>query len=225
MNPQALQPVEIIDSHTGGEPTRVVISGGPDLGSGTMAERLALFREKHDDFRSAVIKEPRGSDVIVGALLCEPVNPRSAAGVIFFNNVGYLGMCGHGAIGLIVTLAFEGRITPGEHVLETPAGDVRAVLHDSGEVTIENVPSFRTARQVELEVEGHGPVRGDVAWGGNWFFLVGDHGQEIHVAQRRSPHRLHLAYPPGARPRRNPGRRRPRGRPRRTVRPARAPGR
>jgi 4-hydroxyproline epimerase len=146
-----------------------------------MAGRLAILREKHDEFRSAVVNEPRGSDVIVGALLCEPVNPRSAAGVIFFNNVGYLGMCGHGAIGLVVTLAFEGRIAPGEHVIETPAGDIRAVLDGSGEVTIENVSSFRTARAVEVAVEGHGALRGDVAWGGNWFFLVGDHGQDIHI--------------------------------------------
>jgi 4-hydroxyproline epimerase len=181
MTSQLIPPVEVIDSHTGGEPTRVVVSGGPDLGSGTMAERLAVFRERHDEFRSAVVNEPRGSDVIVGALLCEPVNSRSAAGVIFFNNVGYLGMCGHGAIGLVVTLAFQGRIGPGEHTIETPAGDVRAVLHASGEVTIENVASFRTARQVEVDVEGHGPVRGDVAWGGNWFFLVGEHGHDIHI--------------------------------------------
>lgn len=181
MTIHAIQPVEVIDSHTGGEPTRLVVGGGPDLGSGTMAERLAVFREKHDEFRSAVVNEPRGSDVIVGALLCKPVDPRSAAGVIFFNNVGYLGMCGHGAIGLVVTLAFQGRIGPGEHRIETPAGDVCAILDDSGDVTIQNVPSFRTARQVEVAVEGHGAVRGDVAWGGNWFFLVGDHGQDIHV--------------------------------------------
>jgi 4-hydroxyproline epimerase len=181
MAPNGIQPVEVIDSHTGGEPTRVVVSGGPELGAGAMAERLAVFREKHDEFRSAVVNEPRGSDVIVGALLCKPNNPRAAAGVIFFNNVGYLGMCGHGAIGLVVTLAFQGHIGPGEHWIETPAGDVRAMLDASGEVTIENVPSFRTARQVEVAVEGHGAVRGDIAWGGNWFFLVGDHGQDIHI--------------------------------------------
>jgi 4-hydroxyproline epimerase len=180
MNSQDLHPVEVIDSHTGGEPTRVIMRGGPDLGSGTMAERLAVLRRDHDEFRSAVVNEPRGSDVIVGALLCRPVNPHAAAGVIFFNNVGYLGMCGHGAIGLVVTLAFEGRIGPGEHVIETPAGDVRAVLDTAGEVTIENVPSYRTARQVEVDVEGHGPVRGDIAWGGNWFFLVSGHGRQIH---------------------------------------------
>jgi 4-hydroxyproline epimerase len=171
--------VEIIDSHTGGEPTRVVISGGPDLGQGSIANRLARFRAAHDDFRSAVVNEPRGSDVIVGALLCEPVDPQSAAAVIFFNNVGYLGMCGHGAIGLVVTLAHMGRIRPGEHFIETPVGVVKTTLHESGEVTVENVCSYRTLRQATVEVEGYGPILGDVAWGGNWFFLVEHHGQQL----------------------------------------------
>ena len=171
--------IGIIDSHTGGEPTRVVISGGPDLGTGSMADRLQCFRSRYDEFRSAVVNEPRGSDVIVGALLCEPVDPAAAAGVIFFNNVGYLGMCGHGTIGLVVTLAHRGRIAPGEHRIETPVGDVRCVLHQSGEVTVENVPSYRLAKQVAVEVPGLGRVTGDVAWGGNWFYLVSDHGQRI----------------------------------------------
>src|SRR5712692_73097 len=173
--------VHVIDSHTGGEPTRVVVEGGPDLGGGTMAERLECFRAQHDAFRSAVVNEPRGSDVVVGALLCEPVDRKCAAGVIFFNNVGYLGMCGHGAIGLVVTLAHLGKIEPGEHRIETPVGAVKAILHESGEVTVENVPSYRTARQVAVEVEGYGTVHGDVAWGGNWFFLVSDHHQEIGI--------------------------------------------
>lgn len=176
-----IQRVSVIDSHTGGEPTRVVVAGGPDLGSGAMAERLARFRAQHDDFRSAVVNEPRGSDVVVGALLCEPVDPTCTAGVIFFNNVGYLGMCGHGAIGLIVSLACMGRIQPGEHRLETPVGPVKAILHETGEVTVENVPSYRIAARVAVEVEGYGKVTGDVAWGGNWFFLVNDHGQEISL--------------------------------------------
>jgi 4-hydroxyproline epimerase len=170
--------VRVIDSHTGGEPTRVVIAGGPDLGRGDMAERLERFRTHHDTFRSAIVNEPRGSDVIVGALLCEPVDPASAAGVIFFNNVGYLGMCGHGTIGLIVTLAYLGRIRPGEHKIETPVGVVGAVLHETGEVTVHNVPSHRLAANVAVEIR-HGLIYGDVAWGGNWFFLVSDHGQEL----------------------------------------------
>jgi 4-hydroxyproline epimerase len=173
--------VQVIDSHTGGEPTRVVIRGGPDLGSGPLAERLANFRSGHDAFRSAVVNEPRGSDVMVGALLCGPVDPRCAAGVIFFNNVGYLGMCGHGTIGVVVTLAYLQRIKPGTHRIETPVGAVTAVLHETGQVTVNNVPSYRSAANVSVDVPGYGKVTGDVAWGGNWFFLVKEHDQELAV--------------------------------------------
>lgn len=164
--------VHVIDSHTGGEPTRVVISGAPDLGGGPLDERLEIFRRDHDAFRRAVVLEPRGSDVLVGALLCPPHAPDCAAGVIFFNNVGYLGMCGHGLIGFITTLAHLGRITAGTHRIDTPVGVVEAVLHPCGEVSLTNVPSRRVVRDLTLEVPGHGTVRGDVAWGGNWFFLV-----------------------------------------------------
>jgi 4-hydroxyproline epimerase len=170
--------VRVIDSHTGGEPTRVVVSGGPDLGTGPLAERLERFRSEHDSFRSAVVNEPRGSDVMVGALLCEPVDPACAAGVIFFNNVGYLGMCGHGTIGLVATLAFMKRIEAGEHRIETPVGTVSAFLHSNGEVTVNNVASYRHAANVEVEVPHYGKVQGDVAWGGNWFFLVRDNNME-----------------------------------------------
>ena len=173
------QKVRVIDSHTGGEPTRLVISGGPDLGSGPLAERLERYRREHDDFRSAVVNEPRGSDVMVGALLCEPVDPVCAAGVIFFNNVGYLGMCGHGTIGLVATLSFMKRITPGEHRIETPVGTVSATLHANGQVTVNNVASYRLASNVEVDVPGYGKVTGDVAWGGNWFFLVREHSMEL----------------------------------------------
>jgi 4-hydroxyproline epimerase len=173
--------VRVIDSHTGGEPTRLVISGGPDLGHGSLAERLQRFRSEHDSFRSAVVNEPRGSDVIVGALLCEPVDPTCAAGVIFFNNVGYLGMCGHGSIGLVATLSFMKRIVPGEHRIETPVGTVSAVLHSGGQVTVNNVASYRASANVEVEVPGYGTVRGDVAWGGNWFFLVREPGMQLSL--------------------------------------------
>jgi 4-hydroxyproline epimerase len=175
------QRVQVIDSHTGGEPTRVVLAGGPDLGGGSLAERRDRFRAEFDQFRSAVVNEPRGSDVMVGALLCPPVDPSCAAGVIFFNNVGTLGMCGHGTIGLIVTLAHLSRIGPGSHRIETPVGVVTALLHETGEVSLNNVPSYRLARAVPVQVEGHGSMTGDVAWGGNWFFLVQDHGQEVDV--------------------------------------------
>jgi 4-hydroxyproline epimerase len=171
--------VRVIDSHTGGEPTRLVVSGGPDLGTGSLADRLERFRSKHDDFRSAVVNEPRGSDVVVGALLCDPLDSASAAGVIFFNNVGYLGMCGHGTIGLVATLAYMKRIGPGEHKIETPVGTVSAILHEGGEVTVNNVASYRSAADVVVDVPGYGKVRGDVAWGGNWFFLVRQHAMEL----------------------------------------------
>jgi 4-hydroxyproline epimerase len=171
--------VEVIDSHTGGEPTRVVIAGGPNLGDGPLEQRLQRFRADYDQFRSAVVNEPRGSDVMVGALLCEPEDRSCVAGVIFFNNVGYLGMCGHGTIGVIATLAHLNRIDPGMHRIETPVGIVTAVLEESGDVTIENVPSYRSARCVPLEVPGWRTVTGDVAWGGNWFFLINEHGLEL----------------------------------------------
>ena len=175
----AVKRVRVIDSHTEGEPTRVVIEGGPDLGEGTMAQRRQRFCNMHDDFRSAVVNEPRGSDVLVGALLCAPHDPSCSAGVIFFNNVGYLNMCGHGTIGLMVTLAHLGRIGPGEHRIETPVGTVAAWLGDSGEVTFRNVPAYRLAHGVKIDVPGYGPITGDVAWGGNWFFLTEDHGLEL----------------------------------------------
>src|SRR5262245_21888932 len=120
----AMQRIQVIDSHTAGEPTRVVIAGAPELGSGTLAQRRSRLRDDHDWFRSAVVNEPRGSDVLVGAVLCQPTDPSCAAGAIFFNNVGYLGMCGHGTIGVAVTLARLGRIGPGTHGLETPVGVV-----------------------------------------------------------------------------------------------------
>lgn len=187
---QDCQRIRVIDSHTGGEPTRVVVRGGPDLGAGPLSHRLQRFREQHDDFRSAVVNEPRGSDVMVGALLCEPTDPACAAGVIFFNNVGYLGMCGHGTIGMVATLAHMGRIQPGRHLIETPVGRVGAILHESGEVTVNNVESYRTSANVIVDVPGYGTVRGDVAWGGNWFFL--GETQNVEMKNGRSNHDLDL---------------------------------
>ncbi|TBU75377.1 4-hydroxyproline epimerase [Phytopseudomonas daroniae] len=171
--------IEVIDSHTGGEPTRLVVSGFPELGNGSMAERRQRLASEHDDWRSACILEPRGSDVLVGALLCEPVDPSACAGVIFFNNTGYLGMCGHGTIGLVVSLAHMGRIGAGVHKIETPVGTVEATLHEDRSVSVRNVPSYRYRQAVELQVPGHGSVVGDIAWGGNWFFLIAEHGQRI----------------------------------------------
>lgn len=171
--------IQIIDSHTGGEPTRLVIAGFPDLGRGSMAERRQQLSTQHDAWRTATVLEPRGSDVIVGALLCEPVDPTAAAGVIFFNNAGYLGMCGHGTIGLVATLAHMGRIQPGVHKIETPVGTVQATLHADRSVSVRNVPSWRHAKQVAVNVPGYGLAHGDIAYGGNWFFLMNDHDQRV----------------------------------------------
>ena len=174
--------IRILDTHTGGEPTRVVLDGGPDLGSGPIRARCRRFRERFDAFRKSVVHEPRGFDAMVGALLCEPADTSCVAGVIFFNNVGALGMCGHGTIGVAVALAHAGRIDAGDHALETPVGRVPFCLHaDRRTVTLENVPSYRLANDVAVEVPGHGRVAGDVAWGGNWFFLVkeNEHRQEL----------------------------------------------
>ncbi len=164
--------MHVIDSHTGGEPTRVIIEGGPDLGGGSIAERCAVFAREFDEFRTMTICEPRSSDAAVGALLCTPSDPSCSAGVIFFNTAGFLGMCGHGAIGLAATLAFLGRIKPGEHKFETPVGVVNVDLLSANMARIENVESFRSQKALAIDVDGVGVVRGDVAWGGNWFFLV-----------------------------------------------------
>ena len=174
-----MQRIQIIDSHTGGEPTRLVIGGFPDLGTGTMAERRALLAAQHDAWRATTVQEPRGNDVIAGARLCEPVDKANAAGVVFFNNTGYLGMCGHGTIGLVASLAYLGRIQPGVHGIETPVGTVSTTLHEDGSVSVRNVPAFRLHHRLAVDVPGYGTVIGDVAWGGNWFFLVTEHSQRV----------------------------------------------
>ncbi len=176
-----MQRLTVIDSHTGGEPTRVVVAGGPDLGEGPLTQRRERFQREFDRFRSATVNEPRGSDVMVGALLVPPADKSCVTGVIFFNNVGYLGMCGHGTIGLVVTLAHLGRIEPGDHRIDTPVGAVTATLHPNGEVSVVNVPSWREKKAVTVDVPGIGDITGDVAWGGNWFFLVSEHGQELSL--------------------------------------------
>ncbi len=174
--------VQVIDSHTGGEPTRVVLSGGPDLGGGSAAEQLNVFRERHDAFRRAVVCEPRGSDVLVGAMLVEPADKTCVTGVIYFDNVTFIGMCGHGTIGLAVTLAHLGRIQPGEHRIETPVGVVTVHLHGDGSVSLTNIPAYRKAKNVTLDVPGLGKITGDVAWGGNWFFFTEEHGLTLDVS-------------------------------------------
>jgi 4-hydroxyproline epimerase len=186
MKPVRAQRISIIDSHTAGEPTRLVVAGGPDLGSGPLSERVGRFRTSFDAWRSAIVNEPRGSDVVVGALLVEPARDDCAVGVIFFNNVGYLGMCGHGTIGLVASLAHAGRIDPGPLRIDTPVGPVDALLNEDGSVEVANVPSYRQVRALSVDVPGHGRVTGDIAWGGNWFFLADAGGRELALAHVES---------------------------------------
>jgi len=178
--------VRVIDSHTEGEPTRVIIEGGPDLGVGSMRDRIARFADEFDHVRKMAILEPRGSDAIVGALLCEPTQDDCAAGVLFFNNRGYLGMCGHGSIGVAVTLAYLGKIGLGESKLETPVGVVSVNLVDENTVTVENVSSYRYRRDVTVDVPELGMVTGDIAWGGNWFFLCKESPFPINLDHERA---------------------------------------
>jgi len=181
-----MRSISVVDSHTGGEPTRIIVQDGPELGTGPLSERLAMFRERFDDIRAAVINEPRGSDVLVGGLLCEPFDNSCQAGIIFFNNTGYLHMCGHGTIGLMVTLLWMKKVTPGVTRIETPVGIVEATLLDDQRVSLRNVPSWRYRKAVAVDVPGHGRVTGDIAWGGNWFYLVNDHGRELRLADWKS---------------------------------------
>jgi 4-hydroxyproline epimerase len=194
----AMKRISFLDSHTGGEPTRLIEDASSlDLGSGSVADKLSRLKTNHDAFRSQVLNEPRGSDVLVGALLVPPSDSSCQFGVIFFNNVGYLGMCGHGTIGVIASLSYLGRITPGSYKIETPVGIVEATLHPTesprllGEgreagvrypnrVSVRNIPAYRYLKQVPVEIDGR-IIHGDVAWGGNWFFLIHDHGLHVNL--------------------------------------------
>ena len=173
--------IRVIDSHTGGEPTRIIIEGGPDLGTGPLSDRVQRFRADFDHIRKAVVTEPRGSDVLVGGLLVEPTSDQFDAGIIFFNNHDYLGMCGHGTIGLVATLKHLGHIQDGSYQIETPVGSVQ-VTTKGAQASVLNVPSFRLRQDVELDVPDLGRVVGDVAWGGNWFFLVKDPTPDLRLS-------------------------------------------
>jgi 4-hydroxyproline epimerase len=178
-NEQAVRRLSVIDSHTCGEPTRVIVDGVPDLGTGTVAQKRQRLATEHDWIRRAAILEPRGSDILVGAVLLPPNHPQHVAGVIFFNNVGYLNMCGHGTIGVAVTLGHLGRIGAGRYSLETPVGSVNIIYDGLNQVTIENVRSYRYRANVRINVEDYGEIVGDIAWGGNWFFLVHQHSETL----------------------------------------------
>ena len=201
--------IPFLDSHTGGEPTRLITLLPFDLGTGSVADKLSTLKADHDDFRTTVLNEPRGSDVLVGAYLVPPADPTCQFGVIYFNNVGYLGMCGHGTIGLIASLAYLGKVQPGVIRVETPVGVVEATLHPMSlrrgrqpdeaisdmaggllpegrndiypnRVSVQNIPAYRHLTHVPVTVDGK-TVHGDVAWGGNWFFLCHDHGLEVNM--------------------------------------------
>jgi 4-hydroxyproline epimerase len=171
--------IRVIDSHTFGEPTRIVFEGCPDLGAGSVAEKAKNLREKHGWLRSSVCNEPRGHDAMVGGVIVDPSEPDCCCGVIFFNNVSTLNMCIHGTVGLVVSLHHLGRIAPGTHRIDTPVGVVTAELAEDGLVTVANVPSYRLIEGYELDVPGYGYVRGDIAWGGNWFYLIENQGPEV----------------------------------------------
>lgn len=171
--------LSIVDSHTAGEPTRVVVSGGPVVPEKGAAAARSFLREHEDWMRCALIHEPRGFEAVVGAFLCEPNDEACVTGVVFFNNAGYLHSCLHGSIGVVETLAYLGKISEGSHRLETPIGVVIAELHPDGKVTMANVPSYRYLAEAKVEVPGYGEVRGEVAWGGNWFFLIKGQGPVV----------------------------------------------
>lgn len=175
------EPIRAIDSHTGGEPTRIVISGVPELGGGSVLKQMQVFNEKFDDFRSAIVNEPRGWDAMVGALLVPSEHPECDYGIIFFNNVGSLWMCGHGTIGLGVTLNYLGQIELGSQKVESPVGVIEFELVDDHTVELTNVSSYRYRKDVAIDVPGYGVAQGDIAWGGNWFFLIKDHGQQLEI--------------------------------------------
>ncbi len=192
-----MRSVQVIDSHTAGEPTRIVVAGGPDLGTGSLVERRERLAKEFDSFRFSVVNEPRGSDVLVGGLLVKPTRDDCVAGIIFFNNIGTLGMCGHGTIGVGVTLGHLGKIKAGTFGLETAVGRVEFTYDGVRQVSLENVPSYRYRKHVGVSVDGIGTIHGDIAWGGNWFFLVSDHGQQLVVSRAREltdfAHRIRLA--------------------------------
>jgi len=179
LNTMHSQALHIIDSHTEGEPTRIIVSGGPELGGGTVAEQAAVFAREHDWLRRALCMEPRGHEAMVGGMLCQPREPDCACGVFFFNNASNIPMCVHGTIGLVATLLHLGKITQGRHRIETPAGVIEVNLGGDGRVEVINVPSRVLRAGVPLDVPGWGTVAGDIAWGGNGFFLIDAQGPTV----------------------------------------------
>jgi proline racemase len=175
--------IRVVDSHTGGEPIRLVLEGVPDLGTGTLTERAHRFRDASDRYRSAIVSEPRGTERTIGALLAPPSRPGCEFGVIFFNHLGLVGFCGHGIMGVVKSLAHLGRLSPGKVQIDTPIAPVEAELHDDGSVSVEYVPSHRTVHAFAVRVHHHGSVIGDIAWGGRWHYLVRDYFVDIELSR------------------------------------------
>jgi 4-hydroxyproline epimerase len=176
-------PICVVDSHTIGEPTRLVLDdafvAGLDLGTGSVFSRREVFRSRYDDVRRALVTDPRGVEAMVGVILVPPADPTCDLGAFYFNRVGYLDMCGHATIGLAVSLGHTGRITPGPFRMETPAGVVGVEWHGGSDASFQSVTPRRIHRGLSIRCPDGSIVTGDVATSGLWFFICRDHGLPV----------------------------------------------
>ena len=168
-----------IDGHTCGNPVRVVAGGAPALAGSTMLEKRAHFLAEFDWIRHALMFEPRGHDMMSGAILYPPTRADCDAAILFIETSGCLPMCGHGTIGTVTTMIERGLVTPatpGRLNLDTPAGPVAAEYEQKGPfvewVRLTNVPSYLHASGLEADVDGIGRLRIDVAYGGNFYAII-----------------------------------------------------
>jgi proline racemase len=169
-----------VETHTAGQPTRIVVGGLPRLLGDTVAAKRDVVRTQHDGLRTFLTSEPRGHTGMYGAYLVEPSHPDASAGVIFFSTVNYDDMCGHGIIGVATALVAEGMVATAapetQFAVETPAGLVPVRARIAGgkaaSVILRSVPAFVLDLDVSVDVPEVGSVRGDVAFGGNWYFYV-----------------------------------------------------
>ncbi|MGN0164855.1 MAG: proline racemase family protein [Lachnospiraceae bacterium] len=172
--------IKTIDSHTMGEPTRIVYDGFPELKGNTMMEKKEYLIKHYDFLRKALILEPRGHRDMFGAILTEPVNKEADFGVIFLDSGGCLNMCGHGSIGTASMLVETGLVDAKEPytevVLDTPSGIVKTKVHvinkKAVDVSILNVPAFLYAEKLEVDIPGRGSITFDISFGGSFFALV-----------------------------------------------------
>jgi len=180
----------VIDSHTAGHPTRIVVGGLPKVRGGSVAQKRDYIKSKMDYIRTLLCNEPRGHSCMYGAFLVEPSSEDADFGVIFFSTASYDDMCGHGTIGVATVLTEMNMVRREEPTtevtFETPAGLVRVETKVVGgkvkSVSFVNVPAFLYKKDISIDVPGYGEVKGDVAFGGNWFFYV--NAKEIGVRVR-----------------------------------------